>query len=408
MKNHLTFSSRPHWCNNLVGFLLTIYITFGCLAFLIGPDVYAQVVCSVTGFTVGLCSLLVQRTRLSWKIMVAALCIAAWMVICSLMGSGPMRIRFLFVIAQAGLLSCLLEKRIATFWVWIPYICFTLYYALKLYELGDANLVSELLSRNAISAVLLWASSLVILVREAKGQHWNSLIALPVAVLSFVAVGRSGILASSVLMALLIASEARQVWNWKSGFPRKFWFGFVGALILTAVIAGARLQNTETAFRFSNEGVESQVRSQIVAEYIEHLDWGGFLIGLPPSASPTMEMLDDDPHNSVINAHMFLGVLVVPLIAIIVAAALCAIARPTISGAVLVALVLRSATDNIFFVNFFDFIIVYCIFTVFRNMHLGSLAVHVGPPGKPPGSTLGRKSKQRRPLDLGPDPRVDP
>ena len=134
--------------------------------------------------------------------------------------------------------------------------------------------------------------------------------------------------------------------------------GVVVAVVLLSFNRIASLYESLAVFeRLQSRGLHDYWREHLMEEYLGHMDLGTVLFGYDYSTNPEFNFLDNNPHNSFIRLHSFMGILAFPLLicAIIV---LCRFLtrRHLLFFFLFLSLLGRSYTDIMWFFMCYDFV----------------------------------------------------
>ena len=236
----------------------------------------------------------------------------------------------------------------------------------------DAFMVDR--SRNHISVLFLFMASFVLIATGPRSKAAILTCAMTL-VVAVVAIGRSGIVASLLLLAGVGLSQ----WNWRS-IAR---LGVVAlALGVRYVVAGEMQLLPEKAItfeKFQNE-IGRDPRVYILRRYFSELSIGALISGFKTHeharVAGTLTL-----HNSYLALHFRFGALGLLLAAATVLLAFrglfSKVHRVQLSAFVLLALLVRGMTDVIFLPNgLFDFILIYHLVTIY-NLDSGRSGVSV-------------------------------
>lgn len=359
--------------NHFIGALVAMYVTFGCLQYIQIKVLWGIYNCIAIGFAIAVIAIFYQK-RQGLIMMTITLILVAWMFICyRISGAFGYQYRVALIIMNAALVWCLLTRNISSYWVLVPYAGFTLFYIAKFMEGVDPDAITEGMSRNAISCVILWSGSVYILVRGKEGKLWNSHVALPIIVISFLAIGRSGVIASTLLVVLMLMNELRHFHE--LGKEKRIWTVFLCCILLAVLVYGKNYYELQAAERFRIQGMESKERYMVIDEYLSVMDWQAIMTGYDTTSLEEVIMLNYNTHNSYINAHAAFGVLSILFFVLLLVAIIRSLFCLSVSGAVLIALSVRSLSDSVAFMNMFDFIIIYSMWIILEKINVRSILI---------------------------------
>lgn len=231
-------------------------------------------------------------------------------------------------------------------------------------------------SRNAVSSYAI--SSLMILVflyrqRQIAPPILPALICM---ILSIWAIGRSGIISSlSIFIAMLFASNISL-----TSKPSKILqittkvmcisFG----IIIVLVIWNNSIANTESYLSyFIARGLSDEVRKEIIIEYLHYLTPSSAILGLELQIIPSINFANNDPHNSFIMLHAYLGLLGFIMFALITFHLISEFIHGNfIYGTIVLGYLLRISTDSEVGITVFTFIFLTLTFNGVSDLLLYS------------------------------------
>lgn len=244
-----------------------------------------------------------------------------------------------------------------------------LWYFYSVFSIGStpehANSYLHELSRNHVSLLLLLVCWFYYSTRFFYNKKYSL---IPIVILFLASIqlyGRTGI-ALSFLSLLLVFFHFLLVYK---GYKLSFVF-FIGLLffclafflLLLFYNDTVKLTSIVNQTNFAN-GIESP-RGTMVKEYLNNIQVSEFLIGRDMSLLPIISSYDGNPHNTFIRGHSFFGVSFIIFVFYFYFLSFhklffCFSIKRLFILSVSVLFLIRAYFDSIFFVSFFDFILIY-------------------------------------------------
>jgi hypothetical protein len=228
--------------------------------------------------------------------------------------------------------------------VWALLLAFAVFFIGRLAQGVLPNEVLPLRSRNHISVIVLSLALLINILEVREGRRVSLPPSLVAVALSILAVGRSGILASSLYAMgvlflrpdLLVPSLRKWMLAGGVAFVLVWSFSRVGPaeVVLSAV------QQVE----FQTRGLESDVRVAATRRYLHNLDAGSVLIGHSERFLGTFR---DTLHNSYLMWHRLFGVGALMLATLTLLALARTLTVHPMLALALAVILLRSVTDTV-------------------------------------------------------------
>lgn len=221
-----------------------------------------------------------------------------------------------------------------------------------------------LCSRNYVSIKLLFVSTLITIIVYRQSKKiiiWPALITL---ILSLMAIGRGGILCSSINFIGLL--YLKLLYNSRLGFKLLF----VTLLISLVVFYWPQIEEIYEASdqleRLRDEGFEDSSREDIWGEYLSRLDMTTIITGVNIYECPLIHSFNNNPHNSYLLLHAYLGIFaLIPYCLILYALYVNISRKDYVYVLPLIALLIRCFTD-IALLHYYDFIILLFVFRSFE------------------------------------------
>lgn len=259
-----------------------------------------------------------------------------------------------------------INKRIYLKPLCIVYYLIALYVVCRVMVFGtDPDEVFTYASRNMISTIAIMYAVLIYLLLFLNNNKIIFLPALLAFLLSAIAIGRSGIICSLLLVVGVIFYKYKY-----ADRKQKKWY--IGGIFLVAggivyffynMFSGEEL---EFISRLQVYGLNDPTRAELLDRYIENLDFYNFLRGYDIMNDFIYNSWNNNPHNSWIYLHYNLGIWGVVLALLIFISGLKFFFKKYYFIVLLLGVViLRSATDSILFFTSYDFIIYSFIILAF-------------------------------------------
>jgi hypothetical protein len=256
---------------------------------------------------------------------------------------------FAFIIASVGIAHLLVTLPISYRLICSIFYFVSFYFSLFIALGVDANFAlafgdAAQSSRNGVSVIMINLCALVYMVGERQSRK----AALSPAILTFLictwTYGRSGIIVSALILAGVFIRDI----TWKRVA--------LAGLILGTTSLFVDFEALELFSYFERlQNLGDSDRQNFMKVYLSYIDVETFLFGFYLRAT---ELFNDNtnPHNSFIYLHSLTGVYGFFLLALTTTAIFRSILKNWFYTLLLVAVLLRAATDSVLFFDFYDFI----------------------------------------------------
>ena len=235
---------------------------------------------------------------------------------------------------------------------------FTFYYLNK----GSMIGIFSGLSENYVSTILIYLSSIIVIIERTKGVRHSILPSILTLLFSSLALGRSGI-GLSLLLALLIINYRFEILSLKS---RVVWPLLLTILIsiLTIVIKYGEniILSFEILQKFNERGFESPSRLILIREYLNNMNLTNLFLGFKYDRNPWFLHYGLNPHNTLIRIHYYSGIIFFGIISLAAYLAYRLFRWDRLLFFLLIIFLLRGLTDITFFQNPSDFLIYLLLF----------------------------------------------
>lgn len=192
------------------------------------------------------------------------------------------------------------KPKIMTFWIVLAYVITIGFIAINLFVLKvNANEIYEELSRNhAGFAVVFWTAFLLF---HVYVNHNRFIILIPLLglTLSFFLFGRTSLLVSALLLALVFFFKFKDNLTLRIITTSAF-----GLTCLLLWLNFGEVLIAETNF---NQGLDTP-RWRLWSIYFEHLNFLNFLTGVDVTTLPMYDTFSGNPHNAFIKFHSRVGI----------------------------------------------------------------------------------------------------
>lgn len=225
-------------------------------------------------------------------------------------------------------------------------ILFTIFVVVAVFNNRSTDDILAIASNNYLSIYILIPSIIFYCKQYQKGQNLSVIPIMCTLIVSFIGNGRSGILASLVLLAAYLI---------KTNGNRRFLFIMAAmAIVMVVYINEGNLFMTIFS-RFVERGFDNTGRTEIWNSYFQGVDSiGAFFFGGKLENIPFIQLMGNNVHCSFISAHVYYGI--IPAIFVLLVIAKNSIRlikdREFFLLLILMCFVLRCLTDKVFLDDF--------------------------------------------------------
>ena len=233
-------------------------------------------------------------------------------------------------------------------------ICYFLFIIFKLASGYDPNFILDNKSQNMVSFYFMLFVILFYIYDNRKGSLLISLLpSIFMVVLSLLMYGRSGIIVSIVLLLGVFYFYLRS-----SSIFKKILIYLIGLLIAVYFTLSFSGFIEEGLSRFNREGTSLTGRAELWSTYFSLIEnnFTFFFIGVPLDADYLFVRYDRNFHNSFLSLHSYLGVFSMAFL-LYVLFCLFNQKNDLFLRFLLLVLLVRGFSDQLFFLNFNDYII---------------------------------------------------
>jgi len=344
--------------NYLIEILFYAYVVAATLQRIFGYFDYFEMlyIASVTGLIIFLLELrsITKKYLLLYVIAyIMALGILMEFFIVSALGGGN---TLVFLFSNIGIASFLLRRKLQLIGVPIIFWIFTSYffYHILVGTISDETILAH--SRNHISVTMLFITVLYYFWLLKNNKTLSLIPAFCFLVICVWAIGRSGIIASTVLFTGLTLFGEKNKLNLTVA-------GIVGvAVILYFTNWETRfIFNYDPLIQFYTKSIGEEARIDIILRYFSSLDVKSFFLGYGRTYYSEF-MIGGNLHNSFLNAHFRFGISAFFLFIIILIALIKAVlVENKVYFVLLLAILLRAFTDTILIPSYYDFTLYFLL-----------------------------------------------
>lgn len=238
------------------------------------------------------------------------------------------------------------------------------YYAVMLYLFlkvrsatgMELNEVFVNASRNTFSILSISFTIIYYFILLLGNRKINLLPSFLSLIISFMAVGRSGMISSFLLFVALAILILNSHAKWLKVLIVSGSF-LCCLLLVTSSSFLLSVDDIEQLDHLLNDGVEDGSRESIFQEYVEGLNVYNMIVGYNYTNLPVMIHFEMNPHNSYIRFHHLAGIVALYYLFLIIKSAHFLYKKSKINFIFLCVLLLRGLTDSVFFFSGFDFLI---------------------------------------------------
>lgn len=191
--------------------------------------------------------------------------------------------------------------------------------------------------------------------------HFNLLPAILTLLLCLVTLGRSNIVCSFLLLFVVLWYNLKRF-----SIVKKMFFTLLIAIFTISVVYIFYDLLESGLQRFDQRGFESYERDLMIVGYRDKLDFYTFLLGVNSDQYP-FTILNGNFHNSFLGGHSSFGLMFILFIGFIVQLFIKNFFKSFIFVMLSLVLLIRSYTDAIMFIGFFDFVLFVLLFKIKKN-----------------------------------------
>lgn len=215
----------------------------------------------------------------------------------------------------------------------------------------------ESMSINYVSVVMIFNISLIYFVQRFKGDKPSIGPAIVAVVFSVMALGRSGMLTSGLILAAVLWAN----WSTMSIIKRYslLIFSFIPLVFAVMTYIGtilALVSSSSYLTKFQDQGFESGARERLLEEYIDHMEGANIWLGYNFEEHPEFIHFGLNPHNSYLRGHYRMGVFFFIFLYLMLKGGFKLFKKDKFLAILLLALLLRSWTDMVIFLTPYDLI----------------------------------------------------
>ena len=223
-------------------------------------------------------------------------------------------------------------------------------------------------SRNYVSIMMLYSSSLIAYIQYRQEKIiviWPFFVTF---LLSLLAVGRSGILCSTLCLLGILIVRVSCISS--KGIKIFLLLSIVSIIILSIPFLIDFYEQSEVLERIRSKGFQDMHRENILETYIDNIDITTFFTGYDYTHNRFIHSYGDNPHNSYIRLHSYLGIFfIIPIYLIFYSLAYNIKKREWIYVIPFLSILLRAFTDT-FLINHYDFLVLIPIIYSFSFLKI--------------------------------------
>lgn len=212
-------------------------------------------------------------------------------------------------------------------------------------------------SRNLISVIILTFVAIIYILEYKENMTFSFWPIIPALIVCVMAVGRSGIICSLLLLFFYLLYKINNV--------KRLLLMIVVIGVLGTFFANNIADIYYEAFaktRFVTEGMESEERELLVNTYLSNMNVKTFMFGYDYTNNPLFNFYDNNAHNSFIRLHHFMGLGFFFFIIIFFQSGIRLCLKHVFFASVFFVLLVRGTVDCIFFFERYDFILyTFCL-----------------------------------------------
>ena len=282
--------------------------------------------------------------------------------------SGVVGIQLLFVLTAPAFAYFLYTNKFKTSILYGVFLVISSKFLTYIIDGTDLNTIFDSVSRNYISVIMIFSSSIVTLIIWEQERKIVIIPVLLTFVVSLFAVGRSGIISSFILFIGLLFPYIKSFLMTNNRYL-KFFISVFNVVIIVFVVGLIMylLVSFELLDAFYSKGFESSARVDLIVEYINNIDFINFLFGYNFYDNKLFQNFGLNTHNSFLKLHHYAGFIAFIFLYYIIKASFILLKKNYVALLILCVLLLRSFTDTYLFFSIYDTLIIYILFLSFKQ-----------------------------------------
>ena len=282
--------------------------------------------------------------------------------------SGVVGFQLLFALTAPAFAYFLYTNKFKTSILYVTFLVIFSKFIIYIIDGTDLNTIFDSVSRNYISVIMLFSSSIVTLIIWEQKREIVIMPVLLTFIVSLFAIGRSGIISSFILFLGLLFPYIKSFLMNNNRHLRSFIFLFGVAIVVFSVgFIMYPLVYSELLNEFESKGFESSARVDLIVEYINNIDFINFLFGYNFYDNTLFQYFGLNTHNSFLKLHHYAGFIAFIFLYYIIKAGFILLKKNYVPLLILCVLLLRSFTDIYLFFSIYDTLIIYILFLSFKQ-----------------------------------------
>lgn len=248
-------------------------------------------------------------------------------------------------------------------------IFYSLCFYFTIYYLKNGSMISVLngLSENYVSSILIYLSSIIVVIERTKKTRLSILPSIFTLFFSSLAFGRMGI-GLSLFLAMLIINHRFEIFSLKRRIVLVLLLVFLIPFITLLVKYGETIiLSFEILQKFNNRGFESPSRLILLREYLSNMNLANIFLGYKYDTNPWFLHYGLNPHNTLIRIHYYSGIIFFGIIIVGSYLVYQLFRWDRLLFFILIVFLSRGLTDITFFQNPSDFLIYLLLFMPNKN-----------------------------------------
>lgn len=270
----------------------------------------------------------------------------------------------LFILSNMGVALLILRSYVHSWACYFIFYLLTLFFFKQIITGVEADDAVSVVSHNGISMIILIACITLYLIQNLNNKKISLLPSILTLIICIWGTGRSGILASLVLLLglLIVKFNVRKRVIFFIGLPFAIVYIFFETLILYAVQVPF-LTQAATNYLVRANG-EPEARIDIWNNYFHNINFSKLFFGVNPKIDPWPEgqTLAYNYHNTFINLHSQTGIVGILTILILIISFTKLLKFNNIVAILLLTLIIRWFTDTGLYFESWDFLPFYFTF----------------------------------------------
>lgn len=284
--------------------------------------------------------------------------------VCAYAQRGSVNSFILTKIVLSSLLAfSFLFNKINTIYMKIAHVYIAIFCILNIRDFEEVPFESA--SINTVSIIVIILASTINFIELYRSQNVSIIPAVVSVVACIYSDSRNGFITSLIYLCFIFVLT----WHNTTKYQRFILFAIVLYSIYFIIINISFILDLNIFYRFDYRGMDLNYRDILWQGYFDKIDISSFFLGVNYNDVPEIVSFSENrnPHSSFIQAHNKFGVFGLVLLICMLFLVLKMIKnRQFAIFAIVVAVMFRSITDSVFFVNLFDYFI-FMIILLFES-----------------------------------------